>query len=194
MRRHSSTAGKTFTLLEIVNEVRTARPDARIVMLAFNVEMSRQLRERLPDAGVDVSTIHALGLRMLSEDDDDGTPPSKRGRGPVVNPDKGYQTWRQVVGADRPNREWATIRAAVDRFRQDGEEPPWALATDDVCVVRRVIHTMVLNRGVVDQEDQVYHPVVYRKRLREPYDLVLVDERRCPSGRHHADRCMRVRI
>lgn len=31
-------AGKTYTLLEMVREVRSVRPDARILMLAFNVD------------------------------------------------------------------------------------------------------------------------------------------------------------
>lgn len=151
-------AGKTYTLVEMVREVRAVRPDARILMLAFNVEMARQLRDRLTEhMDVDVCTIHAFGLRMLVDDaaarESEAEPTPKRlrrGASPLVDPDKGYHAWRRRVGPDRPAREWGSVRAAVDRHRQDGEDPPSAVAADDT--VHLVLRDMVENRGVVDQE------------------------------------------
>lgn len=191
-------AGKTYTLLEMVREVREVRPTARILMLAFNVDpgdahawsspsvMARQLQERLEYADVDVFTFHSFGLRMLLEAEENDERPAKRPhtRLPRVDPDKAYRAWRQCVGEGRPAREWTSVRAAIDRHRQDGEDPPPALASDadpskeeeKESVVRRVLRMMATDRTSVDQEDQIYHPVVYALRLPVPYNLVLVDE------------------
>ena len=186
-------AGKTHTLLEMVQAVRTQRPQARILCLAFNLEMARQLRERLGLVGEDrhgpleVYTLHAYGMRLCEEhppppddDDDDNAPlppPPKRPRqrrAVTVDPDKAYRTWRRQVGPGPSPHAWASVRAVVDRLRQEGEEEEG----EDEAVAWAVVRAMVAERRVVDLEDQIYHPVVHRLALRpdEQYDLVLVDE------------------
>lgn len=172
--------------------------------------MARQLRERLQEEVaiaedaeegrggiVNVFTLHAFGLRLCIDraPPPGGGTPKRGGGGAVrVDPDKAYRVWRQLVGSGPPNRDWTKVRAAVDRLRQDGEEPaPLFLSvptqgegrrpqppedTEHDDVVLQIVRALLSDRGVVDQEDQIYHPVVHRMVLRpeEQYELVCVDE------------------
>ena len=177
-------AGKTHTLLEIIKEVHAIHPNAKILLLAFNLEMAQQLSDRLPSDGTsEVHTLHAFGLYLCNEnppptdENDTGHAPKRRRRTINVDPDKAYRIWRKIAigaGTQCSARNWSAIRTVVDRFRQEGEEPNHEASSTEM----QVLDHLVRDRHTVDHEDQIYHPVVHRYRLppEKWYDLVLVDE------------------
>lgn len=83
-------AGKTTTLVAIVQAVTQSLAESRVLFLAFNVAMVEQIRRRLehiPSGSIDVQTIHAAGLQLLRAN----------GRGSItVEPEKMYRTLREM--------------------------------------------------------------------------------------------------
>lgn len=175
-------AGKTSTLLEIVRRVR----GARILLLAFNSEMARQLEERLPEVSstdtgcVDVHTVHAYGLQLCNEalarSMDDTRPGKKLCRRCTVDPDKAHRIWRALTGGTGRDPDWVRVRAVVDRWRQDGSPLPPADAMGPRTLAETILAALLADRLVLDQEDQIYHCVQYGLKPKEFYDLILVDE------------------
>lgn len=126
-------SGKTTVLTRIVHGLRVQRPDARVLLLAFNTENAEVVRTRLTDTiaaaasvggCVDVHTVHAFGLRLLRQARSDADQPA-----PAVDPDKAYRTWRRLVRPTaRPGaamaQEWAAVRRRIDAIRHRGKVDP----------------------------------------------------------------------
>lgn len=158
--------------------------------------MARQLRDRLHAKPVDVHTVHAFGLQLLSAANANRRePPNKRARRTVeVDPNKAHTVWKALVHDSTSIKEWLAVRAAVDRWRQDGV--PCCLDESVAPLPRPLVDTIVArmtaDRQVVDQEDQVYQCLHYGLRVppENPYDLCLVDEAQdlAPRGRLYSHR------
>lgn len=203
-------AGKTRTLVAMVQALRARMPEARCLLLAFNAEMARHLRLRLrDDPGAEVATLHAFGLRLCSRaaaaaaaattdggGEEEGCCPSQKRRRVdpdllvEVDPDKAHRIWASLVDVSTHTvAEWLRIRAAVDRFRQSGQRMETEVVeTGPRSLVDTILARMLVDRQVVDQEDQIWMPLHYGWCVppEEHYDLVLIDEAQDLNPAQHA--------
>lgn len=120
-------SGKTTTILEAMKSV----PEGcSVLFVAFNKSIATELAKRAP-AGVDVSTLHALGLKACAR---------ALGR-PRIDGDKAKEIARAVTGAEQDfsRREWcqsvikavslskSCLAATAEEIDRHGHRPVRAL-------------------------------------------------------------------
>lgn len=174
-------SGKTRTLACIVERLVRLRRDIPVLLLQFNQEACRQMRERLrpvlDDNGhhIQVHTIHSFGLRLLGD--------------PEVDPDKLYKAWHRLraegfsTDGERGRADWLAVRSRVDAVRHGGTIPDFTVRP--LTLEMTILEECVRDRVVVDQEDAVYHAVYYQHHTMCQYALVLVDEAQDLNDANH---------
>ena len=188
-------SGKTTTIVEGVRRVvSTPGTPKRILMLAFNVKIKKELEARVQ--GADCKTLNGLGhsalMRML-------------GKKSVAV--EGGKVGNLVSAALKSDRSldpdlWSPVTQLVAKAKTHGLVPegspgtPVGIIPDtfedwkdlaatydldfskDIWDLARTIlirSTEIAFEGVIDFDDQIYLPVVYRAGFPQ-YDLVFVDE------------------
>ena len=192
-------SGKTTTILEGMRHVQRGKS---VVFVAFNKDIARTLKQRAPQ-GVDVSTLHALGLRAAKVLRPSNVPPDA-----WIDGDKAKAIARRVVGVerDRTKTEWCgsvvkavslcksclaqtpeEIDVVIDQFglvppETEAERPAFILDVQAVLEECRVGTEVTLDDGTkehrhltIDFDDMVWLPLVRNLRVPE-YDWVFVDE------------------
>ncbi len=176
--------GKTTTAVECLRVLKAAAPASRVLMCAFNKAIAVTLQSRVP-AGVDVSTLHSAGLKML--------------RGRTINADAGRDALladlrgRFALGASArvPREESAfalrllglakatLVSTSADLVAlADAHELTVPLRRDE-CVAAVQARLAVKDAQEIDFDDMVWLPVVTAPpaAFRKPkYDVVIVDE------------------
>lgn len=169
-------SGKTSTLVAMIEQLHETQPEARILVLAFNVDAVTQLRNRLPPSQsglvTDVFTLHSYGMHLLSASSLDN---------PIqFDQDKALSKWKSVSGHNGIGMafvtEWRRVRNYIDTTRHTGIVPTFherPLTLDDT-----VMQSMIDDHTTVDQDDQIYQCLVQQLKITssDTYDLVLVDE------------------
>lgn len=171
--------GKTTTIVEALRHV---PKNKSALLVAFNKSIANELKTRAP-AGVDVSTLHAFGLRAITS-----------GLGRVrIEGDK----VRDHLGAVYPDRDdvpfvqavtktVSLAKATLARTREEIVDTIDAFGILDTAedgvtldnVVRVAIETLTWCEnpdGVIDFDDMIWLPVVKKLNLKK-FDFVFVDE------------------
>ena len=132
-------SGKSTTLVAMARAV----PEARVLLLAFNVQMAAALRARTAGTTADVFTLHSYGLHLLRRG---GEPP------PDVEPNKMYRVATALLQRPPLPAEWRVLRNAVDERRHRGETPDFTSEPRPLSLPLAVLERMLAERDVVDQE------------------------------------------
>jgi superfamily I DNA/RNA helicase len=184
-------SGKTTTLLEALTHIPAG---LSVAFLAFNKDIAKELSIRAP-AGVDVSTLHSLGLKAVR----------KAFKNPRVDADKTKIIAERIAGskiAPVLRREWCysvvkcvglaksclaetpeAIEDVIDAHQlcppEHAEERPLfvadVLAVLAACKARVDPVTKTLSLGQIDFDDMVWLPHAHALRIPQ-YDRVFVDE------------------
>lgn len=186
-------SGKT-TLLTMV--VEALDRSLRVLCLAFNKSIATEMAARMP-SGVQVSTVNALGHRVLLNHPDF--------RGMKLDGDKVRNIAREMISYDEKDLTSAVI-ALVSKAKTHGlvpniegmrEVPPRSLMKDTTEnwlwlaeryhielpeyyhrvfeLARAVLGASVNMKSLIDFDDQMYLPIVWKLRFPK-YDRLIVDE------------------
>ncbi|MCB1324423.1 MAG: UvrD-helicase domain-containing protein [Spirochaetales bacterium] len=168
-------SGKTRTVIGFVSNRLRERPGARVLMLSFSRKAVAELRSRLPEqAKVEVSTFHSFCYRHLARLD-----PRFRSKGPP--------------GILQKARRVRFLCEELARLPEIGGIPYELLIENrGLCeelvpglpaLLDRRLARFKKSNGLVEFEDLIgrmvrglAHGRPYLDRLRESYDLILVDE------------------
>ena len=173
-------SGKTRTLACIVERVMQHSDNISVLLLQFNQEACRQMRERLnpfmekdPNR-IHVHTIHSYGLWLLGD--------------PDVDPDKLYKAWYRLRGHtfmdnETAKQEWIAVQRTVDHIRHRGVFPNFVQRP--LTLEATLLEACIFERTVLDLEDAVYHCLYYGTRAKQEYTLVLVDEAQDLNDANH---------
>ena len=152
-------SGKSNTLVHMVHRTLFEIPDARVLLLQFNHEACRQMKQRLHmhRDRVQVHTLHSLALQLI---------------GPVdVDVEKMFKLWLRF---GRPVTDWFKVSRIIDTHRHSSWYPDHS--PRPFSMEQSLLEDDLSRRDAVDQEGALYHALYYDRRVMDPYDLVLVDE------------------
>ena len=190
-------SGKTTVLIGVIQTALRANPDARVLVLMFNVSIARAFERKLREYGIDpvggnvtVKTMNALGNRAILDDnrsakfDEDSVVLFLRESNVRMQPRDATQ-YAKVVEAVRntmtdPNDPMA-VSDLVDRFDLDvvsRDNGGNAGASERAAAYLRQLPTIMDRLDALplyNYSDQLYRTAKYNLPL-PSYDLVLVDE------------------
>ena len=172
-------SGKSSTLATMVQEIAERVPYASILLLQFNQEACAQMKRRLQNhqhrCTVHVHTIHSFGMKLLGQ--------------PKVDPEKMYKVWQRLTqqgekDSDTLRTEWSRIQRLVNQVRHAGARP--ATMVRPLTLDNAILEECLRDQNTVDEEDAVYHCIMYGRKTSLYYDVVLVDEAQDLNDANHA--------
>lgn len=180
-------SGKSTTLVEAVQKMKGKKR----LFVAFNKHVADALRPKLPE-DVQVSTLHALGLKRVRE-----------ALGPTtVNDDKYTDLTKTWMDRNKPkwkdDWEWVEIfkaisdlvkfrrlvadtKRALDRYSVDSSHTPWEASTEILAQGLR----LAKDSKVIDFTDMLWLPMIEQMQG-DKFNIVATDEVQdlSPAARH----------
>lgn len=175
--------GKTTTIIAGASRA----PERRILLAAFNKKIADELNGRCKSPAVEAKTLHSLGFGFII----------RNWPGVSVDPKRGYQLARRVMGLDAPEQMVTLVEklagkgkntlidptidklvraAAVFDLMPDEEWKKDGWDTEKIAELALRTMNLALERdGTIDFDDMIY--VAVRNRMaRRLYGLIIIDE------------------
>ena len=137
------------------------KPDAKVLFLAFNVQMMHLLKNKLDLLSlenIDVYTLHAFGLQLLQQ----------KNRHIEIVPDKVFRIWNDLCPSTSINmKQWRELQNSIDRIKHKGvflqnvQRP--------LTIVQAIIEKSLEQDHIIDIEDQIYQCLYQKLRVSEYY-------------------------